>query len=434
MITSIIEILATFTDTIMLVWFVTKILGVSLREKKWAVIIPGFQFLVQLFFDKFMPGFSLLPMMIMLAFVFAFAMVLSPKTIWWNALTAIAYITLMMLVSTFLYSVFSFLIENMAEILQGSDARVRILYLIIAKLLLFFVYELVLVLFKKDKSIETPSAIMSLILTFCTIIALSALMNIAAIVVEDNIDMPILLLAFSLLVGNVVLYLFIYQIQKLQRSKYELKLMKERIAHEAKQAENANTIWNNIRKVRHDLKNHFSVIRGYVERGENDACCDYINSIQQTVESMGTLIRSGNSVIDYMINSKLSNLDGVEVLISGYVGNFYDISDADMVCIIGNILDNAVEAVEHSIKAKRIELYFSKIKKNRLIICKNTVDAPVLKNNKKLLSTKANREAHGLGHQIVESTVKKYGGLVDYFEEDGFFGVEISLPEPILRK
>ncbi len=434
MIALIFEIFATFADTMMLVWFVTKILGASLREKPWTIFIPIAQFSVQIFFDHIMPGFSLLPMMIMLLFVFAFAMVLSPKTVWWNALTAIAYISLMMLVSTFLYSIFSFLIENMAEILQGSNTKVRILYLSIAKLLLFFVYKLVLVLFKKDRSIETPSAIMSLILTFSTIIALSAIMNISAIVVTDDINIPVLVLAFSLLAGNIVLYLFIYQIQKLQRSKYELKLMNERIAHEAKQAEEANTIWNNIRKVRHDLKNHFSVIRGYAERGENDACLDYLNSIQQTVESMGTLIRSGNSVIDYMINSKLSVLEGVEVVISGYVGSFYDISDADMVCILGNILDNAVEAVVKTGKEKRIELYFSKINKNRLIICKNTVDAPVLKNNKHLLSTKTNKEAHGIGHQIVEATVKKYGGLVDYFEEDGFFGIEISLPEPIQNK
>ena len=79
MITTIFEILATLADTLMLVWFVTKILGVSLSKKKWAVLIPSSQFLVQLFFDWFMPGYSLLPMMIMLGFVFTFAMILSPK-------------------------------------------------------------------------------------------------------------------------------------------------------------------------------------------------------------------------------------------------------------------------------------------------------------------------------------------------------------------
>ena len=97
----------------------------------------------------------------------------------------------------------------------------------------------------------------------------------------------------------------------------------------------------------------------------------------------------------------------------------------------GNVLDNAVEALQKVTEAKRLELYFSKMRQNRLIICKNSIAAPVLENNGRLLSTKKDPESHGLGHQIIESTVKKYGGFVGYFEEDGLFGVEISIPEPI---
>ena len=428
-----VEILATFADTLMLIWFVSKMLGVSLQRKMWQLIIPFFQLIVQLLFDKLMPGFSLLPMMIMLLFVFAFALSLSPKTFWWDALTSIAYISLMMIANSVVFSVFPFFIDNINDVIHGSDSKSRILYIIIAKLMLFFTYKLVIVMLKKEKNIEIANAIMTLTLTLATIVSLSALMKITAVVDTNIIDTSVLILVFSLLLINLVLYLFVSKIQKLQKSKYELKLMNERIALETKQAGDANIIWNNIRRVRHDIKNHLSVIKGYLEQGDTNACFDYIDSIHQTVESMGTLIRSGNSVIDYMINSKLSNLEGVQVLISGYVGNFNDISDADMVCILGNILDNAVEALPSSSKTQRIELYFSKVKRNRLIICKNSVSAPVLQNNKKLLSTKPHAEAHGLGHQIVETTVKKYGGLVGYFEEDELFGVEISIPEPLVE-
>ena len=149
---------------------------------------------------------------------------------------------------------------------------------------------------------------------------------------------------------------------------------------------------------------------------------------------MGDLIRSGNTVIDYLINSKLSNLEGVQVLIAGYVGNFKDVKDSDMVCILSNILDNAVEAVKNVSGSKRIELYFSKIKQNRLILCKNSVDGPVLDKNKELTSTKKDKLLHGFGHQIIESTVDKYGGFVGYFDENGMFGVQVSIPEPIENK
>ena len=428
---TIVEFLATVSDTLMLMWFIPKFVGVSPKSKLWTLLIPMLQLSVQLLFDWLMPGFSLLPMVIMLFLVFVFAVFLSPKTVCWDALAAVAYVSLMMLINSFLFSIFSFMIDNMGKVIQGSNSQARILYIVIAKLMVFSGYKLVLMLFKKEKSIETPNAIMTLILTFGTAVALSALMKIAVVVDTGVVAAPIFLIAFVMILVNIILYLFIYQIQKLQKSKYELKLMNERVALEKRQSENANVIWNNIRKVRHDLKNHFSVIKGCLKRGELDACYDYINSIEQTVESMGALIKSGNSVIDYMINSKLSNLDGVQILISGCVGNFNDVTDADMVCILGNILDNAVDALQKVSETKRLELYFSKMKQNRLIICKNSVLAPVLENNEGLLSTKKDPESHGLGHQIIESTVKKYGGFVGYFEEDGLFGVEISIPEPI---
>ena len=75
-----------------------------------------------------MPGFSLLPMIIMLLLVFAFAVALSPKTVWWDALSSVAYVSLMMLVSSVLFSVFSFFINNMGEIMQGTNYGAYSLY------------------------------------------------------------------------------------------------------------------------------------------------------------------------------------------------------------------------------------------------------------------------------------------------------------------
>jgi sensor histidine kinase regulating citrate/malate metabolism len=143
---------------------------------------------------------------------------------------------------------------------------------------------------------------------------------------------------------------------------------------------------------------------------------------------MGNLIKSGNSIIDYLINSKLSNLNNVKVLISGYVGNYSDIDEMDLACILGNVLDNAIEAQQSVKGEKRIELHFLYKNAARIIVCKNTVGGSVLKNNKDLPSTKDSSELHGLGHRIVETTVKKYGGIVDYYEDGEMFGVQILLP------
>ena len=431
MIITIIEIAATIVDTLMLIWFIPQFVGIPVKEKYWSLVVPAVQLTVQLLFDQYLPGFNLLPMIIMFAHVLIFATVLSPKTFLWDTLGSGAYVSIMMLVNSLIFSVFSFFIDNMAELIQGSRANIRFIYIAVAKLLQFFLYQLVLRLFKKNKSLDFLNGMLSFSLTVVTILGLANLMQIAAVSDSTEKDKSIFILAFILVLVNIMLYWFIYRIQKLQKSKYELKLIKDRVSLEEKHSKEASIIWSNIRKVRHDLKNHFSVMQAQLDQGDIIACKEYMQSIQDTtVESMGTLIRSGNSIVDYLINSKLSDRKDIQVLISGSVGNFSDIADSDMVSILGNILDNAVEAVDKTVGTKRIELFFSKMKQNRIIVCKNTVNEKVLKKNRDLITTKSDPSSHGLGHHIVESTVKKYNGFVEYFEDNDMFGVQISIPEP----
>ena len=95
--------------------------------------------------------------------------------------------------------------------------------------------------------------------------------------------------------------------------------------------------------------------------------------------------------------------------------------------MIGNILDNAIEAIA-PLERKKIELLFLKQNSNRVIICKNTIAESVLVKNKDLHSTKKVDGSHGYGHIIINKIVEDYHGMVDYYEEDGMFGVQVVLP------
>lgn len=149
------------------------------------------------------------------------------------------------------------------------------------------------------------------------------------------------------------------------------------------------------------------------------------------VENIGKLIKSQNSALDYLINSKLTTLTDTEIVVSGSIGDLTDIKESDLVCLIGNILDNAIEAIQ-ALKVKtnkRIELLFMKQNSNRIFICKNSIEKSVLDNNKDLKTTKKSKEVHGLGTKIIAKIVSEYNGMVDYFEEFDMFGVQVILPE-----
>jgi sensor histidine kinase regulating citrate/malate metabolism len=330
--------------------------------------------------------------------------------------------------------VFAVIIGSNSATIHGSESTYRFIYLMIAKLMQFVYLRVLLFVFKKDRKLDLKS---NLVLLFTSIASIGGMTILMHILLSYNIPKMhgfLAALAAILVVSNIAVYYLIYQTQNLLKNKYEVKLLKEKMEFDRRRYEESEAVWEHIRKVRHDMKNHFSVIAGYSKNNDCKAVNSYIDSILPSVESMGNFIQSENSVLDYLINSKLSVLKNTEVVVSGIVDSFKDIEDIDLACVIGNVLDNAVEAQEHVQGTKRIELSFTTVNDTRMIVCKNTVAKSVLESNKELNSTKSNPEDHGLGHKIVQSVLAKYEGWADYFEIDDMFGVQIMIPLPKERR
>lgn len=425
---TIIEISATVIDILFLIWFVPKFNGVSLNKKPYALIIAALLLMFQLYSDKYLDNADLLSVVMQVTFAIAFSITISNRKIIWSVFSAILYVIVIMLSSTLAFTIFSLFAENFADVIQGEMSNIRLIYLLVCKTFHMSFYRLLLTVFKKDKSMDLKNGILSFVFTAITAFALGILLELTWSFEFEEKGFLVTVLAISLIVLNIMLYVMVRQVQNLLKNKYELKLIQERIDFERARVEEATAVWEKIRRIKHDLKNHFVVLNGKLEEGNICACQEYLYDLTQNVESMDSLIQSGNSVIDYLINSKLANLDDVQIIVSGYVGNYSDINDVDLACIIGNIIDNAVEAQDKVVKDKRIELHFLQKNTNRIIICKNAICESVLKNNHTLKSTKSSSDFHGLGHQIVETTLHKYNGLVTYFEEEGMFGVQLMIP------
>lgn len=430
MIGTIIELFATLADVLFMVWFVPKFNGVSIKKRPISLIWALGLLIFQLLADRFLAAFDLLYVAIDFIIVLFFSISLQKGKNLWSVFSAAVYVIVIMLSTTFVFTIFSLFTDNIEVVVQGDISYIRLVFLLICKTIHFSFYRLLLLLFKKDNNLDIKNSLLSVLFNVVTAIELSIILEIAAIYDLSGMGLWVTILSIFMILQNIILYLMINQIQKLLKNKYELSLIREKIDSEKSRVEEATVVWNNIRKVRHDLKNHFAILKGKLEEEDMESCKKYLSELNNTVENMGNLIKSGNSIIDYLINSKLSNLNNVKVLISGYVGNYSDIDEMDLACILGNVLDNAIEAQKKVTAEKRIELHFLQKNTNRVIVCKNTIDESVLNDNSDLKSTKDSTEFHGLGHQIVESTVKKYDGMVNYYEDENntVFCVQIIIP------
>ena len=431
MIYSIVETIATIMDIVFLIWFVPQFLNTKFYYKSNLrfVFIPVLFLMFQLAVDFLRIPFDLLVVLVIIILTSCYGFAICKRQRIKAILAISLYIIVIMLTNSLLFVVLSSLIKNSADAIQGAPSLARIIYLIIARATQFVIYKIILLFFEENDDLDKKNGIVLLIFSTLTICGLSALMAIAIDNEHKTLILPIFVMVFVLLLSNIGVYFFIHQIIKMQKREYNFKLLEERMRFEQLRSEEANLVWDNIRQVRHDLKNHFTILKAKLADGEIDECVAYIDQIYPKIESMGNLVRTDNSTLDYLINTKIPKNKNIKVIVSGYANVFKDIEDSDFASLIGNLLDNAFEAVEKidTVESKQVELHFLYMNQNRMIICRNTIEESVLENNKILNSTKKGHN-HGLGHIIVDTIANKYNGFVTYTEKNNLFCAQVTLP------
>lgn len=178
-------------------------------------------------------------------------------------------------------------------------------------------------------------------------------------------------------------------------------------------------------KEMHDLKNQLYAIRDAIKNKDGKGM-EMIDSICDTVNAVQEIKYTNNSAINALINSKKKLMDEKNICLNCDVNvEDFDFMDTlDACSLLGNLLDNAIEALDKE-EVKNISL--------KMIEHSNYLSIQIFNNstklNEDLKTTKKNKEAHGYGLQNVKEIVKKYQGNIQIKQIDDKFIVSIILKE-----
>lgn len=139
-------------------------------------------------------------------------------------------------------------------------------------------------------------------------------------------------------------------------------------------------------------------------------------------------INSGNNTIDSIINFKLNSSKNLNILVSTdiLIPEELSLKTFDIAVILGNLLDNAIEAVSN-IDDRWIDIKL-KYTKGRLIIeINNSYDGKLKKVDGHFISYKTDKENHGLGLKSVEAALKNYDGAIQILHDSNKFTVKVLL-------
>jgi len=153
----------------------------------------------------------------------------------------------------------------------------------------------------------------------------------------------------------------------------------------------------------------------------------YVAMILKTVD---TVMKTGNIMVDAILNSKLAMIKekGIQVDATAIVPEDVPFLGIDLSVLIGNLLDNAMEAclqIEQE-QERFIRIYIDIVKKQLYICVTNSMKGTAWWNGVKYLSTKEG--IHGFGLLRIDRIVSKYNGFLNRKHEEGVFATEIMLP------
>lgn len=237
-------------------------------------------------------------------------------------------------------------------------------------------------------------------------------------------------IALSIFVLILISALSIYLLQKVTGKSEEimnntLKLKQAEMEH--KLTSDMASVVENLRSLRHDMNNHMSVLQGFLSVGAYEEMETYLASLTQELSVANSFYFPENKVLSVLLNSKISKASqlGIEFE-TEILTSKTPFSERDLCAVIGNVLENAIEA---SSSHPKPYIYFTMYREGKQlhIQCDNTfVTAPVFENGR-LLTTKEDKTTHGIGTQNICSIVETYRGTAT-FSVDEQFHAAISIP------
>ncbi len=189
-------------------------------------------------------------------------------------------------------------------------------------------------------------------------------------------------------------------------------------------------MYRKMRAWRHDYHNHIQALKAYMSLSRYEQAMDYLDGLDKDLSTVDTVLKTGNVMVDAILNSKLSMIQEREIAVdaTALVPGDISVSGIDLAVLIGNLLDNAMEAcMEIPEEGERfIRIYIDIIKKQLYISVTNSMKGKAGRRGERFLSRKAGN--HGFGLLRIDSIVAKYGGFLNRQTEEGVFATEITLP------
>ncbi len=334
------------------------------------------------------------------------------------------FITCIIVLAEFIsYKVYS---TDLGGALKKND-HISIKEILIYLLILLCIYYII----KFITCIKSKIAINLYIILISTLCIIFSIL----ISIEDKISGSNIAFSAIIMLCIVAVSIYVYvRLIEYHNENFKIGIIEKQNKYYKQQLLTINKLSKTSKSVKHDYKNHMSVIKSLLDNENFDELKKYVNNICNKISEIEKLNYTENIVINSILSFKI---DEVKESCIKYEFNIkipkdLNINSVDITIILSNLLDNAIEACKRDSKTLNKYINLDLMFKDNLLIikCKNSFDGFINEKGKNIITRKDNKVDCGIGIFNVENVVKKYNGFMEISYDENNFNVDISLIMP----
>ena len=419
---------ASAIDCILLMWIM-----VSFYEPKKK--IPWWKYLVW-FIVLFIPIGCLnehfnLQCVVSIATMFAFAFLeLEGKNIE-KLIATLGIFIIIAFINVGTIQMISFFGKTPIDVLIVPGSLLRILVLIVSKVTLATALILIRYFFGKERYFNKEEYILGMVLYLIyTVVAIIVTKIMGTVALSFKEQLSFFALTILLFAINIFLIWLIRKMNYQNRCEVENTILKVQLEQQEVQINNTELMYQNARKMRHDMKHYFTTYLQLLNEGEVELVKEEMQKTLNTKFDTENVYFMKSKQINAVINQKATVCKEKEILFDVQIsGEFEWRNESNIAILLSNLLDNAIEAEVKENEKKEMKLKMFTYKESVNIIVENRVAESVLEKNPMLKTTKKKKQNHGIGMESIREIVKQEEGTMDISEEIGWFIIHVLLPK-----
>lgn len=229
---------------------------------------------------------------------------------------------------------------------------------------------------------------------------------------------------------NIFAFYFIGNILEKEVKMQKLEIAQERMQNEINLYESMQKHYELQRRYIHDYKNQLVCIQGMLAEGKNQDAILYTEDLLGSIQKSRIVVNTNHVAVNIILNQKYQYAKdrGIRMILEVNDLSELAISEQDIVIILVNLLDNAIEACEKLDKDKIIKVKLVLEEQELILSVKNPVKESIKIRNNIVITTKKDKISHGIGLNNVKSVVEQNQGIIVLRCENGWFYASAVVP------